>query len=204
MSNDPLSTIFTIGCSTHSQDSFISLLRHHEITVIVDVRSVPYSRHTAHFNREVLQKYLALNKISYLFMGAEFGARREEPQTYTQNQVDFEKVFELSIFGKGIQRLKTGLAKGHKIALMCTEKDPIDCHRSIMVTRYISEKLQLPVAHIHFDGSIETNRLFEQRLKELTGEKMDLFTQDEHTLLRRAYRKVESRIAYKGEPVCPI
>ena len=178
------------------------ILGDYGINVIVDVRSVPFSRHTPHFNRKAIQHCLAKKKIRYLFMGDEFGARRQEPDAYVSDRVSFEKVFQLSAFKSGVQRLQNGFSKNYKIALMCTEKDPADCHRTIMVTRYLSEKLGWTIEHIHFDGSVEMNDAFETRLQKISGCEEDLFTNDKKSLIEDAYGKIEHRIAYKQETTC--
>ena len=196
--NRPI-TLFTFGCSTHTSDSLVALLRQHRITAVVDVRSVPFSRFTPHFNREAIQDSLTRNRIHYLWMGPEFGARREETEAYREGRVDFSKVFQLEAFQRGVARLRVGLAKNYRIALMCTEKDPANCHRTIMVTRYLSNVLAWQVAHIHFDGTLETNATFEARIRALAEVEGDLFTNDPAALTHQAYQWFEARAAWRSE-----
>lgn len=196
------SDIYTIGTSSHDLEDFMALLKRHQITAVVDVRSVPFSRFTPHFNQETIEAALKKVQIAYLFMGSEFGARRDEECCYSGDQVCFSEVYRLPIFLEGVDRLIQGLKKKYRIALMCTEKDPIDCHRTIMVTRYLARFLDLDIQHIHFDGGLESNASFEKRLQEQAGVVADLFVSDLPTLVEMAYEKIERKVAYKREPLC--
>ena len=127
--------VYTVGHSNHPIEEFLKLLVKHNINCVCDVRSMPYSRFTEQYNRENIKEYLSEHNIKYLFFGEEFGARREEKGLLTDGMVDFEKVAKNEKFIKGINRIEKGLEKGYRIALMCTEKEPIECHRTILVSR---------------------------------------------------------------------
>ena len=131
-----MSVIFTVGHSSHKINHFLKLLQMHSVNCLIDVRSRPYSKYAPQFNMDKIQDILNNNHIHYIFMGKELGAKREDRTLYTsEGYLDFEKVRETSLFISGIDRIKNGLEKGYNIALMCTEKDPIDCHRNILVAR---------------------------------------------------------------------
>jgi len=191
-----MSKIYTIGSSIHTIDEFISLLNKHKINAVADVRSVPYSQHTPQYNKEVLIKTLKGKSIYYLDFSKEFGARRNEEDAYTNNRVDFKKVIKLPNFIHGIERISTGISKGYKIALLCTEKNPLDCHRFSLVSKALIEKLDINVDHILFDGEILNHYELEKNMLCDLGFEKDLFD-DYKTLLENAYEKIISKVAYQ-------
>lgn len=189
-----MNTIYTIGCSNQSIEEFINLLLVNKITAIADVRSTPYSRFTPQFNAEALSELLNKKGIKYLSFSKEFGARREDESDYSNGKVDYNKVIESEKFIKGIDRIKNGIMKGFKIALMCTEKDPIDCHRFSLVSRGINKKTNLDIKHIHLDGTIETNQNLQNRLLKKYSLQQDFFIDD---ILSKAYNLINNEIGYE-------
>jgi len=186
--------LYTIGYSTHSIEEFIRLLTMHSITAVCDVRSTPYSQFTPQFNRELLQKELKIYNISYVFLGEELGARSDNPSCYVNGKVQYGCLAQELRFYQGINRLVEGLTN-YRIALMCAEKDPIACHRTILVCRNLRSR-DIEIKHILGDGKIESNIDFEQRLLDML--KMpynDLFTSDED-LIEEAYNIQGQKIAY--------
>ncbi len=144
--------IYTIGHSGHSIEKFIALLCKYSINCLVDVRSHPYSKYHSQFNRKNLSASLENNKIQYVFMGKEFGARRNEAELYnSEGHIDFEKTMKDELFLSGVERIKNGLSKDYIIAFMCAEKNPLNCHRSMLVARYFFENGYQPI-HILEDG----------------------------------------------------
>jgi len=205
--------IFTVGHSSQPLDAFIALLQRHAVQVIADVRSRPYSRRFPHFSRERLQASLAAADIGYVFLGRELGARRDEPECYVDGQASYARIAKLPAFAAGIERLLQGAHK-HRVALMCTEQDPLTCHRTILVCRELQRGLQQPapsehalsISHILRTGEIEHQQQAEQRLvKEELGKELgqsgqaDLFARepDFQQLLQQAYEKRARRIAYR-------
>lgn len=188
-------TVFTIGHSTHEQCRFIDLLRQHNITVVCDVRSKPYSRMNPQFNREELERALRANGITYHFLGEELGARSEDPDCYEGGKVQYARLARTDLFNRGLKLLLSEVKDGFRVALMCAEKEPLECHRTILVARHLAV-LGVPVAHIHASGRLESHdealsRLM--RLHDLPEE--DLFHSREE-FLDEAYRRQEERIAY--------
>ncbi len=148
--------LFTIGYTHHSHEEFLELLRANKITYLLDVRSTPYSQFTSQFNKDVIADFLKKNGINYNHMGKFFGARPLDKSLYTeQGYLDFEKARASENFKKGLENVTLGLNKGYNIALMCTEKDPFDCHRAIMVARGF-DLSGIEVSHILPDGKIIT------------------------------------------------
>lgn len=160
-------TLYTIGHSKHTQQYFLKLLRLYKINCIVDVRSTPFSKFCPQFNRDEIKKYLNRYGVYYVEMGDEFGARRKDKELYTnEGYLDFEKTAGSFEFIKGIKRINEGLEKNLNIAFMCTEKDPIDCHRSILVAREFYKR-NYKIINILEDGSNESQEHLEERLLDM-------------------------------------
>ena len=186
------STVFTIGHSIHDLSRFISLLLQHEVTALCDVRSQPYSRVNPQFNRECLKDALKQSGIAYVFLGKELGARTDNRSCYENGRVVYDRIARTSLFAKGLDRIEDGLSK-YRISLMCAEKEPLNCHRTILVARQV-EKRGIPVSHIHADGTLETNEHAINRLiRSLSLPDMFL---PQRELVAEAYRLQEDKIAY--------
>jgi uncharacterized protein (DUF488 family) len=186
---------YTIGHSNHTAEKFLQLLYMHGINCVIDVRSAPYSKYVVHFNKEHIEKFLKEKNILYIFMGKEFGARQTDPGVMTNGRVDYDKVAESESFLKGIDRVMDGIGKGFKIALMCAEKDPLDCHRFVLVSRALSGK-GMEINHILDDGSVITNRSLEEGL--MAGGQGDLFSgasAGEYGVLETEYRKLADALS---------
>ena len=189
--------IFTVGHSTHEFEDFVSLLELHGVDAVADVRSVPYSRWQPQFNREDLTEALKSQGIAYVFLGKELGARSDDPQCYENGRVQYRSLAETPLFQSGIKRVRDG-SKSRRIALMCAEKDPLDCHRAILVARELVAS-GVDVAHILEDGSLEPHDETMKRLsKQLRLPAQDLFLTSEE-LEDQAYAAQEQRIAYVEE-----
>ncbi len=155
--------IYTVGHSNHPIERFIALLQPHGITAVADVRSTPYSRFNPQFRREKLQATLAAAGIQYVFLGEELGARSQDPAVYDEDgRVSYTLLAKTAVFRRGITRLKTGMAD-HRIAIMCAEREPLDCHRTILVSRELVRE-GVPVTHILPDASLELHDHAMQRL----------------------------------------
>ena len=159
--------IYTIGHSSHTSDYFLHLLRKFNINSVVDIRSVPFSKYVPHFNKDEIKNFLNLNHIYYIYMAREFGIVQEDPKLFhPDGYLDFNRIRKAEFFIKGIERLEAGMDKGYKIAIMCAEKDPIDCHRSILISPVLARE-GYSVVHILPDGKRETHDEFENRLLRL-------------------------------------
>ena len=145
--------ILTIGHSNHSLDGFLMLLSRHRVTAVADVRSAPYSRFRPHFNRKALEASLDARGIRYAFFGRELGGRPDDPVCYEGGRVDYERVAATRGFRDGIARV-IDAASRHRVALMCAEKEPLDCHRTLLVARAL-DAAGATVEHILADGALE-------------------------------------------------
>ena len=188
--------VYTIGHSTHSQEYFLELLKQHGITALCDVRSGPYSRMNPQFNRETLEEALLAQHVTYRFLGKELGARSDDQTCYVDGKVQYDRLAQTGLFKYGLKRILRGLKDGFRIALVCAEKEPLDCHRTILVARYLVA-LGVPVAHIHAGGHLETHDAALDRLAHMFNvAERDMFLSREE-LLAEAYRRQAERIAYE-------
>lgn len=197
--------VFTIGHSTHSYETFLSLLRTAEVTAIADVRSSPYSRHFPQFNRETLQDDLRLDGIAYVFLGDQLGGRPQGKKFYSAGVADYEKMAKDERFCEGLERVVDG-AKKYRIALLCSEGNPLDCHRCLLVGRELVKR-NLCVCHILPDGRIESQAEIDDKLfADASRDHDDLFLSREE-VLAMAYRDRGRKVAYAepgSDPERPI
>jgi uncharacterized protein (DUF488 family) len=202
MSNSVMTnTLFTIGYSSRSIDSFIALLEKYKITALCDVRSLPYSSRNPQFNRELLKKALKSHNIEYVFLGEELGARPKDPSYHVNAKTPYHKIAESTLFKDGLNRITLGMQKNYVLALMCAEKDPMACHRAILICRNLRDRL-IDIRHIIDRNTIETQKDLEKRLVAQLRLSPDLFKDtDPNALIERAYAIQGDRIAYveKGE-----
>ena len=194
-------TIFTIGYATKPVNIFVDQLLENGIDVVADVRSVPYSKTFAEYHRENIKNTLKDAGIQYVYLGEELGPRSKDPGHYDKNnQVQFDRLMEASLFLEGIERLQTGVKRKYLIALMCAEKDPATCHRSLLIGYYLSRQAMhgayWSVQHICHDGKIETQSELEKRIAMLHGNEVDLFMDEEerHLLSYKKQLKLTSYI----------
>jgi uncharacterized protein (DUF488 family) len=163
--------------------------------MVVDVRSAPFSRMFPQFNQETLKKSLIENSIGYLFLGDQIGGRSNDPDDYLDGQVVYKALAQKEAFKTGIDRLQEGSAK-YRIALMCSEKEPLDCHRTLLVSQALASR-DIPVGHIHADGSVEAHEDALARLLTLHNlSSPDLFS-DEEDRVQDALTLQEKKIAYQ-------
>ena len=191
--------VYTVGHSTQPYESFLGLLRRHGIEVVADVRSVPESRWSPQFSRDVLKPALRAAGIRYVFMGDELGARSPDPACYEGKKVVFSRLAAKESFHRGIERVIEGAAQ-FKVALMCAEKEPTDCHRTILVSRCLAER-GVTVRHILAGGEIEEHAQTMDRLAhDLKLGEPDLFRSHAESLAL-VYSIQEEKIAYEaGNP----
>lgn len=158
--------IFTVGHSNHRIEYFLELLKFKEINCLIDVRSSPSSNFSPQYNKQPLKNYLRKNNIIYMHFKDEFGARHQQKSVLDENgQVNFELFRKTAKFQIGVERIDMGLSKGYKIALMCSEGNPLECHRFSMISVYMN-KIGYNVYHILKNKSIKTQKQLEDELIE--------------------------------------
>jgi len=156
--------IYTIGHSTHPIGYFTEMLEAFSVNCLIDVRSIAASTYNPQYNKKPLTASLKEHGITYLHFAEEFGARHQQPELLDENgKVDFNKVRQSVAFQKGVERLRQGIEKGFIIALMCSEADPLDCHRFSMVSTALA-KDGFEVNHILKDKTFKTQAALEAQL----------------------------------------
>ena len=154
--------VFTIGHSSHPFDEFAALLRRREVTAVADVRAAPYSRFNPQFKRDALAAALGALGLEYVFLGREMGGRSADPADYRDGRIDYGRLRETERFRRGVERVVRG-AGSRRIALMCAEKEPLDCHRTLLVAPAL-EARDIAVTHILADGGVEPHGATMDRL----------------------------------------
>ncbi|WP_158213723.1 DUF488 family protein [Sphingopyxis witflariensis] len=189
-----MSEILSVGHSSQSYSAFAMLLKNEGVTAIADVRSSPFSKHYPQYNRTQLKAALAEDKISYVFLGRELGGRPNHPHLYTHGIADYEKMARTSSFETGLQRLERG-AERFRIAMMCSEHDPLDCHRCLLVGRALTERGHV-VRHIVQASTPIVQDQIEQWLLEQAGKIHDDMFAPYQVRLEEAYRERANKVAF--------
>jgi uncharacterized protein (DUF488 family) len=146
-------TIWTVGHSRHELPALLGVLRGPGIEVVADIRSQPFSRYNAQFNRDKFSTTLAGAGLAYLFLGAELGGRPPEPEFYDEDgHVRYGALARTERFDAGLRRLLAE-ADRHRVAMLCSEEDPRRCHRRLLVSRVLTAR-GIPVRHIRGDGTV--------------------------------------------------
>ena len=185
--------IWTIGHSNHSAVRFIDLLQGAGIDCVADVRSTPFSRRNPQFSQKALTASLKDAGIEYWFLGDALGARPTDADCYEDGKASYARIAATAAFQEAIRAL-IDQSHAKRIALMCAEKEPLDCHRTVLVGRALAQR-DTELAHIHADGRIEPHAVLEERLLHLAKEKVDLLN-DRDAALAQAYDKQGKRMAY--------
>ena len=147
-------TLYTVGHSTHPIEEFVALLQKHGVTCLADVRSQPYSRWNPHFNREQLARALALAGIVYQFLGDTLGGRPDQADLYDpgSERPNYRRQRETPLYRQGLSALEA-LAHAQPTAMMCSEGDPDECHRTLLIVPSLLDA-NYDVQHILPDGNL--------------------------------------------------
>lgn len=196
-----MNEIFTIGYSGFNIESFISILKKYKINSLIDVRSNPHSKIYTDYNKETLEKILRNNKIYYRNYYKEFGARQTDYSYYTEEYLNFNLYTKSENFQNGMKRIIQSIPLGYRFVLMCSEKDPIMCHRNIMVAREFYNN-GIEINNILSDGSIVTQKKIEERLVDIYYPNRDQLTLFDEQLtwqemVENSYKKQNEKIGYR-------
>jgi uncharacterized protein (DUF488 family) len=183
--------LLTIGHSNLAADRFVTLLKDAGVTAVADVRSVPFSRWCPWFSGKALAQRLAGEAVAYIALGDTLGGRPSDPRLYRDGVADYEAMAARAEFAAGLERVVDEMAR-HRVCLLCAEREPLDCHRCLLVGRALVAR-GLALGHIRPDGTIEPHAATEQRLLALAGE-ADLF-RDDAERLAHAYRRRAQAVA---------
>ena len=189
--------VLTVGHSNHPLETFVALLRQHGVTTLADVRSAPYSRFNPHFNRKSLDAALQAHGIAYLFMGQALGGRPEDRSCYEKGRVRYDRLARTPLYREGIEQV-IERAEVERLALMCAEKEPLDCHRTLLVGRSLAER-NVAVAHILADGALEPHDEAMGRLLDSVGLPAGDLLHSREELIEEAVAQKEGRIAHKNK-----
>lgn len=183
MATDVESTLgrfFSIGHSNHPIERFLVLLAERAIDVLVDVRSHPYSRYASQFDRDVLRAAVSAARLRYVFLGEQLGGRPSTREHYDSDGcVLYSLVAESPRFLEGVRQLES-VGQEKRVAIMCSEEDPLNCHRYLLVTRVLASR-GIAVAHIRADGRLQDNNELEAavRTRQKDAGQLTLFVEDE-------------------------
>jgi uncharacterized protein (DUF488 family) len=186
--------IYSIGYASFSMSDFLKALSSHRIDVVADVRSQPYSRFKPEFNRENLISILKDNNIGYAFLGDQCGARIGIPECYIAGKIDFNRVRQSGEFQRGLRRLQKAM-ENYRIAIMCAERDPINCHRTILICRSLRSE-HVVIKHIVENGLVENHLDTEKRLIRIHKLDQSLLYPSDAERLEEAYNRQGEVIAY--------
>ena len=179
--------IRTIGHSNHPIERFVALLKAGGVERLVDVRSMPWSRRFPQFGRERLAKSLKDAGIDYVWQGEALGGKPKSGGGYDDAAARPE-------FKDAIGRLIADRANT-SLCLMCAEKEPLNCHRTVLVSRRLAEHA-VPIEHLLADGTVKPHAEIEEALLKKAGGGADLF-ENREARLARAYHARER--AMKGK-----
>jgi uncharacterized protein (DUF488 family) len=189
--------VYTIGHSNHAIEKFIALLRAHSSARGADVRSHPYSRFNPQFGARRLAASLEEAGIAYEFLGRELGARSTDESCIVDGKVEYARLARTAPFARALERVAAAAAR-ERVALVCAEKDPLDCHRAILVCRELLA-LGVDARHIREDGRLEGRAELDARVLASAGAAdRDLFI-GEAERLAAAYRHRGGEIAFRPE-----
>ncbi|MCV6622627.1 MAG: DUF488 domain-containing protein [Cellvibrionaceae bacterium] len=192
-----MTTLYTIGYATKPFDEFSQQLEQYNVTALVDVRSVPFSRRFKEYDQPNLQLNLPAQSIHYIYMGDKLGPRSKDGRHYNSDgQINFGKLQASNLFLTGIDRLKNGISKGYAIALMCAEKDPASCHRSLLIANFLEANSKWEIQHILHDGTLESQAELMQRLIDEHKLEQDMFSSAEDIRLQ-AYQAQCCAVNYR-------
>jgi uncharacterized protein (DUF488 family) len=190
--------LFSIGYSNIPADRFIAMQRAAGVSAIADVRSTPFSRFCPWFSAKNLAPLLAASGIGYTTYGVELGGRPNDPALYRDGIADFEAMARQASFQAGLDRLVAEAARS-RLCMMCSEREPLECHRCLLIARALAAR-GLTVGHILHDGGIEPHAVTEQRLLALEGNEENLFITGHSERLAAAYLRRVRAVAYRSKP----
>ncbi len=190
--------LYTLGYSGLEIANFLALVARYNIDVICDVRSTPYSTYKPDFTRAAFKQHLNAAGVKYVFLGDKLGARPSDRRCYVDGQAVYEKIAQTALFNEGLARVHKGV-KTLNLALVCSERDPIECHRTILVVNRL-DNLRASTLHIHTDGATETQDALDERLvahHRLTPPPLLCKPGDQDDAIVEAYQMQSSAIAYR-------
>lgn len=152
------SSLYSIGHGQKTQEEFLSELKSFDIHYLVDVRTSPYSKWVPQFNQGTIESWLQQEGIRYIYMGDYIGGRPQNDICYDEEgYFDYRRMAAEPSFKMGLHRLVDANSKNCRVAIMCSESDPSECHRSKLIGRELYFVHQISMNHI-----IAINRIINQ------------------------------------------
>jgi len=198
-----LHPLFTVGHSINDFEHFAALLKDHDVELLVDVRSTPQSGRFPHFSMPAFEVLLRAEHFDYLFLGEELGGRPDDADAYRPDGlVDYRVRRKSYALQAGLDRLLKELER-RRVAMMCAEEDPLECHRFLMVCPELTHRGIIP-SHIRKGSRIETQEAAEDRLLAATGfdavAANTLFPGARTDALEDAYKLQSEKFAFRAKP----
>jgi uncharacterized protein (DUF488 family) len=188
----------TIGHGQADLETFIRRLIFYKVNYIVDVRSSPYSSYCPQFNKNTFEVELAKHKIAYKWLGNALGGRPNDSSTYDENGiVDYERLVKTKLFLEGLEELEK-LPLTNNVAIMCSESEPIKCHRFLAISRELARR-EFRVVHLKVSLPYVTQAQLEDNLLKIHfGEnvQLDLFSSMDDAI-SKSYTKQNILCAYR-------
>ncbi|OQY29253.1 MAG: hypothetical protein B6244_04490 [Candidatus Cloacimonetes bacterium 4572_55] len=183
-----LNSIYTIGYGNRAIGDFIALIKCYGIDYVADVRSAPFSAFNEDFSKIKLERRLKENGVGYLFIGRQLGGKPDDMKYFTNEKIDYAKLSRAPFYRDGISRLATALDKKYRVALMCSELKPEQCHRSKLISETLVQN-GIDVRHIDELGELKSQS---EVMRRLTGGQQGLFG---HTFGSvKSYRKNKRKL----------
>lgn len=143
------SSLYSIGHGQKTQEEFLAELKSFDIHFLVDVRTSPYSKWASQFNQGIIENWLQQERIRYIYMGDSIGGHPQNDICYDEEgYFDYHRMAEEPSFKIGLHRLVDANSKNCRVAIMCSESDPSECHRSKLIGRELYFVYQISINHI--------------------------------------------------------
>lgn len=146
-----------------AREYFIGLLQYHNIETLVDIRSEPYSKYADWATKSLLEQELPQQGIEYRYLGRFLGGKPPDPVVWKGDKVDFDLLRTQEYFIEGIKEL-IAIAEKSRTAIMCSEENPLHCHRSLAVASSL-EANGIEVAHIRHGGNLQPESSLRPQIK---------------------------------------
>ncbi|MCA1745860.1 MAG: DUF488 domain-containing protein [Bacteroidales bacterium] len=179
-------TLFSIGHGNKPMEVFLQELQGSSIQFLLDVRSKPYSKWNPQYNREELQQELKAHGITYVYVGDVLGGLPEDRTCYdSDGKVIYEVIKKKKFFRDGLERLLTAHQKQVPLALMCSESNPAQCHRSKLIGQELLNH-HISIKHIVGKDKVKPQELVMAELTKGKGT-IDLFGNEIDFTSRKSY-----------------
>ena len=198
-----MNTVYSIGYGVRTQEGFINTLQMLGVDTVIDIRSIPDSRYAPQFNEDVIYDALSEKGIGYFSGGGRLGGRPSDISLYDQTgRVDWEAFRSSPAYREGIGSIERLAGEGHVVAVVCSEGDPLLCHRFGTVTRDLSAD-GMDVRHVLSNGEVGAQELMEDRLLEKYKQKnavSTVLTGSYREQVEEAYRQMNRERGYRPKP----